>query len=71
MNTHAAAVIDKLGGTAAVAKLFRIRPPSVCKWRSEGIPKARVMYLEVARAKDLRGIDLAAATSKFSRGSGA
>lgn len=65
MNTHAAAVIDKLGGTAAVAKLFRIRQPSVCKWRNAGIPKARIMYLEVARAKELRGIDLVAATSQI------
>lgn len=69
MNTHAAAVIDKLGGPTAVAKLFRIRPPSVCKWRTGGIPKARVMYLELARAKELRGFDLAAATSKASRAS--
>ncbi len=40
-------IIDHLGGTAAVARIFDIAQPSVTKWRTEGIPKARLMYLEV------------------------
>ena len=40
-------VIDRLGGTAAVAKMFRIRAPSVSEWRARNtIPKARLMFLE-------------------------
>lgn len=41
-------IIDALGGTTAVARIFDIRPPSVTEWRTEGIPKARLMYLKLA-----------------------
>lgn len=41
--------IDQLGGTAAVARMFNIAQPSVTKWRKEGIPDARLMYLKLAR----------------------
>lgn len=41
--------IDQLGGTTAVARMFHIAPPSVAKWRKEGIPEARLMYLRVVR----------------------
>lgn len=41
-------IIDRLGGTTAVAKMFEIEPPSVSEWRSNGIPKARMMYLRLA-----------------------
>lgn len=42
-------VIDALGGTAAVARLCEIRPPSVSEWRRSGIPQARLMYLRAIR----------------------
>lgn len=42
-------IIDQLGGTAVTARIFDIAMPSVTKWRWEGIPKARLMYLKVAR----------------------
>lgn len=42
-------VIDAIGGTAAVARLCRVREPSVSKWRKTGIPSARRMYLELIR----------------------
>jgi len=32
----------------AVAKLFRIKPPSVSGWRKNGIPSARMDYLMLA-----------------------
>lgn len=41
--------IDQLGGTSAVARIFKIAPPSVSKWRHTGIPPARLMYLELIR----------------------
>jgi hypothetical protein len=41
-------LIDALGGTSAVARLFGIKPPSVSNWRTDGIPKSRLMYLQVA-----------------------
>lgn len=39
-------IIDALGGTAAVARLCKVKPPSVSDWRKEGIPSARRMYLQ-------------------------
>ena len=42
-------IIDALGGTAEVARLCRVRMPSVSEWRKTGIPDARRMYLEAIR----------------------
>lgn len=44
-------LIDALGGTAAVARLFDIKPPSVSEWKQEGrsIPKARLQTLKLLR----------------------
>lgn len=42
-------IIDALGGTAAVARLCDVQPPSVSDWRKSGIPKARRMYLKLMR----------------------
>lgn len=52
-DPFAAAVIVELGGPAAAARLFNIKPPSVIGWRKKGIPPARLMYLEVARPEVL------------------
>lgn len=38
-------VIDRLGGTGAVARICEINPASVSEWRREGIPKYRVQFL--------------------------
>ena len=40
-----------LGGTFAVAKLCNVRAQSVSAWKTEGIPDARMMYLQVVRRK--------------------
>ena len=40
-------LIDMLGGTSAVAKIFNVKMPTVSYWRKNGIPEARMMYLEV------------------------
>lgn len=41
MATIESELIDKLGGTKAVAERFGIREPSVTQWRTRGIPPAR------------------------------
>lgn len=42
-------LIDELGGTAAVAKLFEVKDPSISGWRKNGIPKARMQTLKLMR----------------------
>lgn len=59
-------IIDALGGTKAVAVLFRIKPPSVSGWRKKGIPGARMDYIRLAypnlfdASNALQGTDRAA-----------
>ena len=38
-------IIDKLGGTFAVAQICNVKPPSVSEWRKNGIPPARRQFL--------------------------
>ncbi len=63
MNSHATQLIDALGGTAAVARIFDARMPSISNWKRDGIPPARMMFLQVAYKNALAGIDLKAATA--------
>lgn len=42
-------IIDRLGGTAAVAQICKITAPSVSEWRIKGIPSYRRQYLELLR----------------------
>lgn len=63
MNQQATQIIEALGGTAAVARMFSLSMPSVSDWKKTGIPRARMMYLQAAHASKLKGIDAAAATS--------
>lgn len=48
-NPQAVFLIDKLGGTAEVARLCRVSSQAVSKWRRDGIPEARRMYLLAIR----------------------
>lgn len=48
MKTHSE-IIDAFGGTSAVSAIFEISSPSVSEWRTNGIPKARLMYLQLLR----------------------
>lgn len=66
-NTEAIKVIAALGGVAEVARMFDISMPSVSEWKNAGIPKARLMYIELASADKLHGIDLTAAQSVVER----
>lgn len=50
MNTHPdSKYIDAMGGTCAVARLCRIKSASVSRWRQNGIPSARRMFLELVQ----------------------
>lgn len=56
-DTYASAVIDRLGGTSAVAKICDIKPPSVHEWRLNGIPKARLQFLRLAYPDAFDGLE--------------
>lgn len=49
-------IIEALGDTCAVARLCKVRPPSVSKWKHAGIPQARLMYLEAKFQRIVRPI---------------
>ena len=42
-------IIDEFGGTVAVARLCKVSSQAVSKWRNEGIPEARLMYLKLLK----------------------
>lgn len=42
----ASVLIDQLGGTLAVARMFGISGPSVTGWKSDGLPSARLTHLK-------------------------
>lgn len=48
-QTSDSQIIDDLGGTAKVATLCKVSMAAVSQWREDGIPKARRMFLELAR----------------------
>lgn len=47
-------IIDQLGGTVRVAELCKVRPQAVSKWRRDGIPQARLMFLAAIRPDVVR-----------------
>lgn len=50
-------IIDALGGTFRVAELCEVQPPSVSDWRKNGIPRARMMFLRLARPEVFEGLE--------------
>lgn len=43
-------IVESLGGTAATAKFFGIKMPSVCEWvEKKQLPRARVRHLQDVR----------------------
>jgi hypothetical protein len=48
-HNNAPFVIELLGGTAEVSRLCRVSSQAVSKWKREGIPEARLMYLQAIR----------------------
>lgn len=57
MDNLANAVIDRLGGTSAVARICECKPPSVHEWRVNGIPKARLQFLRLAFPEAFEGLE--------------
>ncbi len=57
MNSFACEVIDRLGGTTAVAKICECKAPSVHDWRTYGIPKARLMFLKLLHPEAFVGLE--------------
>lgn len=51
-------IIDALGGTFRVAELCEVRPPSVSDWRKYGIPRARMMFLRIARPEVFEALEI-------------
>ncbi|MDN7700052.1 hypothetical protein QZM15_16400 [Burkholderia sp. AU44665] len=50
-------VIDRLGGTGAVADICDIKDPSVSGWRKHGIPKPWLRFLKVAFPDAFRPVE--------------
>lgn len=50
-------IIKALGGTSCVAKLCEVRPPSVSDWKKYGIPRARMMFLRIARPEVFKTLE--------------
>jgi hypothetical protein len=46
MNLSPAEIIERLGGTAKVSRLFKVKMSSVSVWKATHIPAARMMYIE-------------------------
>jgi phage terminase Nu1 subunit (DNA packaging protein) len=42
-------IIEALGGTAETARLCEVEMAAVSQWKENGIPKARMMFLKLAR----------------------
>lgn len=42
-------IIDRLGGPTKAARICEVTAPAVCAWRTNGIPKARLQFLQLAR----------------------
>lgn len=63
-NHFACAVIEKIGGTAAMARLCDVKMPSVSEWKTTGIPSARLQFLRLARPDVFAAIELELAEAK-------
>ena len=44
-------IIDALGGTAQVARICGVRPQAVSQWKTNGIPKPWLKFLQSAYPK--------------------
>lgn len=49
MEHSDSSIIDALGGNTQVAALCEISSQAVSKWRRDGIPRARLMFLRLLR----------------------
>jgi hypothetical protein len=49
-------IIDALGGTNSVAELCKVSAQAVSQWRTDGIPQARLMFLELAKPEIFKAV---------------
>lgn len=49
-------MIELLGGTTAVANIFKISPSSVAEWKHKGIPLGKVVILAAELEKKSHGL---------------
>ena len=45
-------IIESLGGTSEVARLFGISAPSVTEWKKSGIPDYRLLVIQLKHKKN-------------------
>ncbi|WP_414451276.1 hypothetical protein AB4851_20685 [Burkholderia sp. 22PA0099] len=67
---HASYIIDRLGGTGAVADLCEIDAAAVSQWRRNGIPKPRIQFLRLARPDVFADLDAELVRRRVARQSG-
>lgn len=49
MRIEDSKIIDKIGGTVVVAGLCDVSSQAVSRWRKNGIPRARMLYLKLIK----------------------
>lgn len=57
MSAEHSQVIDKFGGTTAVAAICEVTPQAVSKWKRHGIPKSRIKYLRLLRPENFKNVN--------------
>lgn len=50
-------IIDALGGSSKVAELCEVTVGAVSQWRDDGIPKARLMFLRLAKPEVFEALE--------------
>lgn len=50
-------IIDALGGSSKVAELCEVTVSAVSQWRDDGIPKARLMFLRLAKPEVFEALE--------------
>lgn len=63
-HDHSSELIDQLGGTRQVARICEVTSQAVSKWRRDGIPRARLLYLRAVRPDAFAGQPVGADADK-------
>lgn len=51
-------LLDKIGSSTELAHEFGVTVGAISQWRTDGIPKARLMYLELKYKKAFKDVEL-------------
>ena len=54
---NATEIIQRLGGPANTARLCEVTIQAVSQWQANGIPKARLKFLELARPDVFKAVE--------------